>query len=237
MNIELDGISLIKAGESESGRQMEVRSVSNISTSDSRSIVEHKVPGMEGSVFQNLGRAAVRISFDGAFQGKNAKSLLEAIRSKFKQGTALPFTSDVSGSADVTKVIIEDLKIQDVAGIQGKYSYSIILREYKEPPPEPTTPPSQDDQAEEWAEKKAEEIADSINVVAGRVLDPDGNPKKGAGVLLKSDDGEYNAETDEEGKYRFENMPPGKYMITVNAEGYEGLERELTVGKKEKEGT
>ncbi|MBA1340582.1 MAG: hypothetical protein C5S40_00370 [ANME-2 cluster archaeon] len=230
MNIELDGIPLIVAEQDQAGGITEIRNISNIRTSDKRSMVEHRIPGMEGNVFQDLGRSPVTISFDGTFQGKTARNNLETIRSKFKQGIPLPFNSDISGAADVTKVLIEDLQIEDIAGILNRYRYSILLREYKEPPPEPTTPPSRDESAEEWVEKAAEEAVESINCLTGKVLDSEDNPRTGVSVIASGQNGEYNARTNEEGVYRIEDLPPGEYRIIVDSEEYEGIEEVVTIG-------
>jgi hypothetical protein len=228
MNITLDGIPLIWRNQPDT--PVDQRTVTNITTTDKRAIVEHEIPGMQGNVFQDMGRDPVRISFDGSFHGKSAKNNLENIRSKFKLGSALPFNSDITGAADVTKVIIEEFRVEETAGIPEMYRYSIVLREYKEPPPEPTTPPSQEGKAKEWAEKTANEEADSINVITGKVLDEDGKPKSGVKVLIKGNDGEYSIATNEEGIYRREDVPPGKYKVTVDDELYEGLEENVTVG-------
>ena len=230
MNIEIDSIPLVRTEQNQAGAVVEVSNISNMQTSDKRNVIEHEIPGMEGNVFQNLGRSAVRISFDGTFQGKTAKNKIELIRSKFKQGTPLPFNSDISGATDVTKVMIEDLKVTETAGLANKFEYSILLREYKEPPPEPATPPSQDGQAEEWADEVASETMDSINYITGKVLDSEGNPKSGVSVLVTSDDGEHNLETDEEGIYRVDDLPPGDYKVKVDLEEYEGIEKEVTIG-------
>ena len=231
MNIELDSIPLIWTEMDPAGGISEVRNVSNINTSDKRSMVEHEIPGMEGSVFQNFGRSPVRISFDGSLQGKTAKNNLEIIRSKFKQGIPLPFYSDISGAADVTKVLIEDLRIEDAAGMMNRYKYSIALTEYKEPPPEPVTPPAQDEEAENWVEEAATETVESINCLTGKVLDSEDNPKSGVPVFARSYEGEYQGKTNDEGMYRIENLPPGKYKITVDSEEYQGIEEVVTIGK------
>lgn len=231
MNVELDGIPMIKSEETPDGGIVDIRNIFNISTADRRSMVEHEIPGMEGNVFQNLGRSPVKISFDGILQGKAAKSSLETIRSKFKQGTPLPFNSDISGATDVTKVLIEDLRIEEAAGIADRYKYSIVIREYKEPPPEPTTPPSQDAQAGEWAEDEAADALESINSLTGKVLDASGAPKSGVTVRIKSDDSEYELQTDDEGVYRQEDLPPGKYKVTVDSEEYSGVEQEVIIGQ------
>jgi hypothetical protein len=234
MNIELDGISLIKTGVKEQGGLTEVRSVSNISTSDKRKTVEHKIPGMQGTILQDLGRSAVKISFEGTLQGKNAKSILETIRSKFKQGIPISFHSDVSGAADITRVMIEDLRVFDTAGVQGRFNYFIVLCEHKEPPPEPQTPPSQEEEAKKWAEETAEEAADSINSVTGKVLDKEGKPNEGARVVVTGDEGEYEASTDSDGTYRIENLPPGDYTVKVDIEEYAGIEQKIIIGNGNK---
>lgn len=230
MNIEIDGIALVKSEQAEAGSGVEIRNVSNISTTDRRNIVEHQIPGMEGSVFQNMGRAAVRISFEGTLQGRSAKNKLETIRSKFKQGIPLPFNSDISGAADVTQVLIENLRISEEAGITDRYQYSIVICEYKEPPPEPTIPPSQDEEAAEAHENMAEEEIEAINYITGKVLDHEGNPKTGVPVIIRSEAGEYRVETNEEGIYRQNDLPPARYRVTVESEEYRGIEKEVVIG-------
>lgn len=233
MNIELDGIPLVWTQRSQAGGVTEIRNVSNIRTSDQRSMVEMEIPGMEGNVFQNLGRAPVKISFEGSFQGKTAKSNLETLRLKFKQGEPIPFNSNISGAADVTKVLIEDLQIEDFPGMANRYGYTVVLREYREPPPEPTPPPSQDEAAEEWSREVAEEAAESINVLTGKILNAEGEPKSGISVVVASAEGEYRAETDAEGVYRIEDLPPGKYRVTVDEEEYAGVEEIVVIGEGE----
>lgn len=231
MNIELDSIPLVWTERDQIGNITEIRNISNIRTSDRRSMVEHEIAGMEGNFFQNLGRYPVKISFDGSLQGRTAKTNLETLRSKFKQGTPLPFNSDISGATDVSKVLIEDLHIEDFPGTVSRYGYSIVLREYKEPPPEPSIPPSQDDQAEEWSREVAEDAADSINEIRGRVLDREGNPAVGAPIKVIGSDGEYDTEADSEGNYSIENLPPGRYRVTVDIEGYGGVEEVVEIGE------
>jgi len=230
MKIELDGISLNEA-QSRDGGIAEARSVSNVHATDNRNIVLHTVPGMEGSAIQDLGRTAVRVSFDGVVMGAGAKGVVEMLRSKFKQGEPVPFNSDISGMAEVAKVVIEDLKVTEAAGNMGRYDYSIRLKEYMEPPAQSTTPPSQDDQAEQWADAAAEETDNSINALTGKVLDAEGKPMKGVTVKATMEGEEYTGMTDEEGIYKIKNLKPGDYEVTVDAKGFEGIKQNVSVGK------
>lgn len=232
MNIELDGIPLIWTEQDPTGGITEVRNISSIRTHDKRSIVEHEIPGMEGNVFQDLGRSPVKISFEGSLQGKDAKNKIETIRSKFKQGIPLSFNSDISGATDVTQVLIEDLHVEDIAGAINRFRYSIVLKEYKEPPPEPITPPSQEVEAKTWSDNVAKDAVASINLLKGRVLESDGiTPKPGVTVVATSDAGEFRGNpTDDDGIYRIENLPPGKYKIRVDLDEYQGIEEIITIG-------
>jgi hypothetical protein len=227
VNIELDGIPLILVERDQAGGTTEVRNVSHISTSNRRSLVEHRVLGMEGSLFQDMGRAPVRISFEGSIQGKNAKERLEALRSKFRKGLPVPFSSDISGATDIPKVLMEDLKIEDMAGVEDKYWYTMVLLEYLEPPPEPQTPPTQDEEAHEWSEETAEDAVDSVNYLEGQV---EGNEKSNVKVIVTGEDSEFSTKTDGDGRYRIDELPPGKYSITIDSEEYTEAEEEIIIG-------
>lgn len=231
MNIELDSFPLILTGQDKTGKAADIRNVSNIRTTENLIKAEKTPPGLDAGASQNLGRSAVKISFDGTFQGKTAMNNLEMIRSKFKGGKPLPFNSDVSGATDVTKVIIDVFRIEEAAGRSDLYKYSMELSEFKEPPPQPTTPPSQIGKAKTFAANASQNALDGINYLTGKVLDAEGKPKSGVKVLATSKQGEFQGQTNEEGIYRIEDLPPDEYRVTVDAEGYEGVEETVTIGK------
>ncbi|HTY90427.1 MAG TPA: hypothetical protein VMC84_04555 [Methanocella sp.] len=169
MKIELDGIKLNESKEDASGIS-DGRNIQNLNITDKRNSVPHDLPGMMGSVFQDLGRAAVKISFDGVISGDNAKTLLESIRGKFQKGDPVPFNSDLSGTADITKVLIDDFHVIDNAGNKNRYNYSIVLKEYKEPPLKSLSPESLESAAAGWAEGMVDKIlADAKNEAVGYV--------------------------------------------------------------------
>ncbi len=242
MQFDLDGIVLNETQEQPDGSILAGRSVSNISTEDKRNVVSFEAPGAQGSTHSDLGRSAVVISFDGTVSGNGARDIIASLRAKFKAGAPVPFLSDLSGAADITKVLIDRFAVKDAAGSPDRYDYSIVLKEYREPPEEPDTAEEeeeavvQDGAAEDWAEEEAENGEEGVNVITGRVLDSGGNPRKGVKVTVRSADGEYSAETDDEGIYRLENLAPGEYTATVEEEGYEGTECRLTIGSTEEEG-
>ena len=61
----------------------------------------------------------------------------------------------------------------------------------------------------------------------GRVVDPHGDPIVNAEVKLEVAQTSREATTDGEGRYRFDDLPAGTASLTVRAEGYEELKREL----------
>lgn len=172
MKIELENIKLASKSTSiQSGAVQETRSVYNISTTERRTLVEHKVPGLEGNLFQDLGREPVRISFDGILQGSLAKKNLEQLRKKFRAGKPVQFASDITGATDITKVLIEDLVIGDTLGNSTRFNYSIILREYTEPK-SPSQGASQETAAPSQEMQAVDEVGRVINeiVTAAKVI-------------------------------------------------------------------
>src|SRR5580704_14854660 len=67
--------------------------------------------------------------------------------------------------------------------------------------------------------------------ITGTVKDPSGAVVPGAKVEVKASTlvGEKSANTDNSGYYRFANLPPGTYTITVAGNGFETAKRELAL--------
>jgi len=230
MSIELDKIPLIKQKrDDETGKTKLLNSVHNLKVEDKRSVVEHKIPGMEGGVLQDLGREPVQISFEGIIHGEEAKELLKNIRSKFKSGEAVPFASDLSGVADVTDVVIADLEYNEISGSPNSYTYSVTLKEYKPPPEKDEPAPSQEEEAKEEVDEKADEAKSSVNYVTGKIVDGEGNPMPDVDVKITWPDGEYSVKTNQEGVYRKDSLEPNEYTVKVDAKGYEDKEQKVKI--------
>jgi hypothetical protein len=263
MKIVLDGIQMDNTAETTGGIS-DGRSVAKINTLDKRNIASFDSPGSRGSAHNDLGRAAVEVSFNGTIWGESAKEVIEQIRGKFKSGEPVPFIANLSGMTDITRVVIERLDISDMPGFKDRYDYSIRLKEYREPPEEPTLPAvggaeageggegageeegeagkeegeegdGADEEAKAWADEEAEKSDEGSNVVIGKVLNADGKPKKGATVKVSSDSGERTVVTDDEGTYLLENLEPGEYTAIVDGENdFEGIKKKLIVGNGDK---
>jgi hypothetical protein len=109
-----------------------------IRTEQQRAIVEHKIPGMAGSVLQDMGRPSAVIQVEGYLFGDSAADNLESLRKTFKDAKPVPFTADIMTATDIVDVMIADLNVVAVAGRPNLFRYDIVLKE--SPPPPPANP-------------------------------------------------------------------------------------------------
>ena len=106
-----------------------------IESAERRALVEHRVPGMEGSYLQDLGSAPNAILIAGTRHGDEARdAFLEQVRTLFKTGAPTTFTADINTSTDLTDVVIDDLQVAELAGAPDSFRYVVRLRKYTEPP-------------------------------------------------------------------------------------------------------
>jgi hypothetical protein len=90
---------------------------------------------MAGSIFQDLGRHATNVMLTGILFGENARTELETLRQKFQAAEPLSFAADITTATEIVDVLIEDLRVVEVAGRPNTFLYQIILRESPPPPP------------------------------------------------------------------------------------------------------
>jgi hypothetical protein len=111
-----------------------------IESSESRALVEHRVPGLAGNYFQDMGTVPNKIVIVGSKHGDDARdAFLEGIREIFNAGEPTTFVADINTATDITDVVIEDLQVAEVGGSPGGFRYMIKLRKYVEPPEPPAT--------------------------------------------------------------------------------------------------
>jgi carboxypeptidase family protein/DNA circularisation protein len=229
---KLDDLELVllKHEDDEPSNPLEdLRTILSAWTSDRRSIVEHKVPGKEASVLQDLGRHSLSFGFVGEFVGTEAKTTAEALWQKFSKGKVVPFSSDIVALTEVSKVLIERLDFEELAGDLARFRYHLLLREYKDPEEEQEASPSQEDEAQDATDDATDDASGSVNYVTGKVLDEDKSPVKGAKVVINGDPGEFHAETDENGVFRKDDLKPGTYDVSIDAPGYEDQKQTVEI--------
>ncbi len=112
---------------------LELPLVQEITTHDRRVLAEHKPPGMEGSLLQNLGRRPARLVLWGVAAGDDAQDTVEKLDEKFRAGGPFAFTADISVDSEIEQIVIDDFQVQEIAGKPQRFSFTLALREYIEP--------------------------------------------------------------------------------------------------------
>jgi hypothetical protein len=88
---------------------------------------------MAGSLFQDLGRRAMRLIISGVATGPNASKVVEDLNKKFKAQKPLPFTADIVAAAKIDQMLIENLFVEELAGKPERFAYVLTLDEYIKP--------------------------------------------------------------------------------------------------------
>ncbi|MFP2927650.1 hypothetical protein ACLESO_21135 [Pyxidicoccus sp. 3LG] len=114
--------------------KLELVGLTNIYTEDARNLVQQRVPGQSGSVFQDLGREPVTVVMEGILLGEDTQAALEDLRQAQMKAQPMSFAADAIAGADLTEVIIADFQVKQLAGHQNRFSFYLKVREHQEPP-------------------------------------------------------------------------------------------------------
>lgn len=140
----------------------ELPNVQEITTDEHRSLVEHRIPGRDGPVLQDLGEGLTVIRLSGIIHGESAREALTALRGRFQEGEPAPFTADITTGIDVLDVVIRRFTIRQIAGYASRYGYTVELARYIEPA-------SGDESGLDAVESDIDDSADTwMEEVAGR---------------------------------------------------------------------
>jgi hypothetical protein len=142
---------------------LELPQVQEIATLERRVLVEHKLPGMAGSLLQNLGRRPDRLTLWGVVTGPEALDFIQKLDEKFRAATPVPFTADIIKNAEIEQMLIEDLKFQDLAGKPERFAYILTLREFIEPV-EPEEAGSLDESIVDEAQNLTDDLVEGLDL-------------------------------------------------------------------------
>lgn len=112
-----------------------------IDVEDSQALVRHAVPGLDGDLLQRMGRRAARVAVTGVVTGPEARGGLEQLRDKLRQTEPVDFVADIATATRVSRVLVEELDVRELAGKPERFEYAFLLREFNPPPPPETTEP------------------------------------------------------------------------------------------------
>lgn len=104
-----------------------------VDVDEPRHLVELRAPGAMGSVFQDLGRGAVRLTLMGIFIGEQALRDIEVLRQAHAEALPLPFSGDIAVGSEITDVVIENFEVFQVPGHTFRYEYRLRVSESTEP--------------------------------------------------------------------------------------------------------
>jgi hypothetical protein len=142
---------------------LELPQVQEIATYDRRELAEHKPPGMDGSLLQNMGRRPVRLVLWGVASGPEAPDFVEQLDGKFRIGDPVSFAGDIVAEAEIEQMVIDDLEWQELAGKPERFAYALTLREYIEPV-EPEDTSILDTDILEDAEGLIDDLIDGLDI-------------------------------------------------------------------------
>lgn len=128
---------------------LELPQVQEIDLLEHRSLAEHRAPGMDGSLLQNLGRSPASLALWGVATGPGALDFTERLDAKFRAGEPVSFIADVVEDTEIERVVIDDLRFQELAGRPARSAFALTLREHVEPVAPATAAPLDDDLLED----------------------------------------------------------------------------------------
>ena len=147
---------------------LELPQVQELETDDRRRLAEHRAPGRDGSLLQDLGRRSTRILVYGVATGPESLGFVGKLDDKFRAGNPVPFAADIVADADIDTVIIDDLRFEELAGKPERYAYLLTLREHQEPV-EPAAAAGIDDDIAGEADQLVDDVANGLAALPGLV--------------------------------------------------------------------
>ncbi len=113
----------------------ELPHIEHIAAVEHRRLVPLAVPGLQGTLHQDLGRDSIAVEIIGSLHDEERRdTFLTTIREKFQSGEPVGFVADIVTATELEQVLIEDLQVREVNDYADRVRYRIVLRQYVEPP-------------------------------------------------------------------------------------------------------
>lgn len=114
---------------------LELPQVQETAVAELRALAGHHATDADGSVLQDLGRTAAKVTLWGVAAGPDAAGFVERLSEMFRAGAPVPFAADLTAAARIERVAIADLRVREAAGKPQRWLYVLELHEHLEPPP------------------------------------------------------------------------------------------------------
>ncbi|GAB6908658.1 conserved hypothetical protein [Desulfosarcina cetonica] len=117
----------------------EIPHIAWLQSVEKRHFAEIPIPGMQGSLFQDLNGAPLSLVIAGSLYGDEKRNeFLEAVREKFNAGEAMTFAADIVTATELSHVVIEQMRFEESARSPDETYYVLVIRESPPPPPPPS---------------------------------------------------------------------------------------------------
>lgn len=113
--------------------ELELPQVQELDLRERRYLAEHRAPGADGSLLQNLGRAPACLALWGVASGPDALAFAGRLDAKFRAGAPVSFVADIVADSEIERMVIADLRFQELAGKPERAAFALTLREHLEP--------------------------------------------------------------------------------------------------------
>jgi hypothetical protein len=112
----------------------EIPNIARMDALEHRSLVELRVPGRVGSLFQDLNTAPTRVAISGSLFGDDARAdFVDQLRGKFRAGDPVTFVADIVTATEVQYVLIETLHFEESGNAPDEVAYRVVLTESPAP--------------------------------------------------------------------------------------------------------
>jgi hypothetical protein len=114
---------------------VELKAVQWVRQETDQGFARQRVPGLDGTVHQRLGRRSHRIVLAGLLLADTSADDLKALQEKARSGEEITFTADIATALEIQHMVIESFVAEQVVGRVGQYAYIIALAESPALPP------------------------------------------------------------------------------------------------------
>lgn len=114
---------------------IELKAVHWIRQEIDQGLAPQRIPGLEGTLQQRLGRHSHRVALAGLLLVDTSAADLKTLQEKAASGEEVTFTADITTALTVEHMVIESFAAEQVAGRPDQYAYTITLVESPPLPP------------------------------------------------------------------------------------------------------
>jgi phage protein U len=115
--------------------ELELQAVQWIRNEIEQDFARQRVPGLEGTLHQKLGRRSHRVFLRGLLLPESATDDLEDLQEKAAAGDEISFTADITSALEIENVVIESFHAEQRVGAAGQIAYTLVLAESPPLPP------------------------------------------------------------------------------------------------------